>query len=132
MAESTPKVRPKYRVGFVGGFAIVGSALVLDGMGLFFMLTGIGEIVTELIGLAGSLLFFVWFAVLGARFFTGKVGQKVGILAASSLIEVIPFLNGLSPTFTIETVSLIATLRKEDREKSENETRERATQFSVA
>lgn len=113
---STPE--PKYRVGFVIGFFLLGGAVTLDFIGFFLMLTGIGEIVTEILGVLGSIGFFILFFFLGAGFTQKKSLQKLSIGAVGSIIEIIPFLNGLSPTFTLETAGLIYLMRKEDKEKA--------------
>lgn len=109
---------PKYRVGFVIGAFLVSGAFALDALGLVFMLTGIGAIVTQILGVLGSIGFFILFFFLGAGFFQKKAIQKFGIAAIGSITEMIPFVNGISPTFTIETIALIHIMRKEDREKA--------------
>ena len=118
MAVAPANDNVEYRIGTFSGFLIVATAVFLDGIGFLLMLTGLGEIVTELIGICGSILFFVWFLFLGVSFMSGKATQKLGVIGVGTLIEVIPFINGISPTFTIETVSLIAISRKEDKEKA--------------
>lgn len=115
--SSTPP-EPKYRIGFVVGFFLLGGAVVLDFIGFLLMLTGVGEIVTEILGVLGSIGFFILFFFLGAGFMQKKSLQKVGVGVVGSVIEMIPFLNGISPTFTGETASLIYIMRKEDKEQS--------------
>jgi hypothetical protein len=117
---STTAPQPDYRVGFGIGSLLVGGAVALDFIGFLLMLTGVGEIVTEIIGFIGSLGFWIIFFFLGANFFGKGTGTKVGIAVVGSIIEMIPFINGLSPTFTIETVSLIYVMRAEDKKKAED------------
>ena len=112
----------KYRVGFVVGCFLTAGSAFLDAIGFFLGITGIGEIVTQTIGYLGSIGFFGIFIFLRANFFNKKSIQKIGVGAVGSIVEMIPFLNAISPTFTIETVSLIYLMRKEDGEKSEKDT----------
>ena len=110
-----------YRIGSASSFFIVATGVFFDALGFLLMLTGLGEIMTEIIGITGSILFFFWFVLLRVGFMSGKATTKLGIMGAGTIIEAIPFINGISPTFTIETVSLILVSRKEDREKHEQE-----------
>ena len=119
VVSSEPEV--KYRIGTVVGFFIVSTAFFFDAIGFLLMLTGIGEIMTEIIGITGSILFFFWFLFLRVSFMSGKATAKLGVMGAGSIVEIIPFVNGISPTFTIETVSLIYITRKEDKEKAEKD-----------
>lgn len=119
-----------YRIGMVSAFFIVSVAVVFDAVGFLLMLTGLGEIVTEFIGICGSVIFFIWFLLLGVGFMSGKASSKLGIMGAGALIEAIPFLNGFSPTFVIETVSLILITRSEDREKAEAEQQKKSKEIS--
>jgi hypothetical protein len=126
MAGQAANDNVHYRIGMVSAFFIVSTAVVLDAVGFLLMLTGLGEIVTEFIGICGSVIFFLWFLFLGTGFMSGKASSKLGVMGAGALIEAIPFLNGVSPTFVIETVSLILITRKEDREKAAEEQEKRA------
>ena len=119
--SGSPEVH--YRIGFVIGAFLMGGAVALDFLGFLFMLTGVGEVVTEIIGVLGSVGFFILFFFLGAGFFSKKKMQKVGVAVTGSIIEMIPFLNGLSPTFTIETFVLIYLMRKEDKEDAQKKSK---------
>lgn len=116
-----------YRIGFVSGFFIIAAAVFFDAIGFLLMLTGIGEIMTEIIGFCASILFFIWFLFLRVSYFSGRATAKLGIMGAGSLIEMIPFVNGIAPMFTVETATLIHITRKEDREKAEKENAKRVT-----
>lgn len=131
MADAPANDNVQYRIGMLSAFFIVATAVFFDGIGFLLMLTGLGEIVTELIGICGSILFFVWFLFLGVNFMSGKSTAKLGVMGAGTLIELIPFINGISPTFTIETVGLIAITRKEDREKAEKKKSEQTKQSAL-
>lgn len=123
IVSSQPEV--KYRIGMVSGFFIVAAAAFFDGIGFLLMLTGVGEIMTEIIGFDASILFFVWFLFLRVSYFSGRAAAKLGIMGAGTLIETIPFINGFAPMFIIETASIIHISRKEDREKASKENAER-------
>lgn len=125
---STTAPQPDYRVGFGIGSLLVGGAVALDFIGFLLMLTGVGEIVTEIIGIIGSIGFWIIFFFLGANFFGKGTGTKVGIAVVGSIIEMIPFINGISPTFTIETVSLIYVMRAEDKKKAEDKAKASAVE----
>lgn len=91
-----------------------GLAVVLDGLGLVLMLTLVGEIGTEAIGLVGDSVFFIWFWMKGAQFTGKNSGKKMSTLLVNSIIESIPFINGVYPGFSVEAWRLTALMREED------------------
>lgn len=129
-SSSAPEVN--YRIGTLMAVFIVAVAAIFDAVGFLLMLTGIGAIATEIIGIVGSIFFFFLFLFLRVSFFSGKASAKLGIIGAGSVVEIIPFVNGISPTFTIETTALIHLTRKEDREKAKKEHKERVEKTALA
>lgn len=93
-------------------------ALCLDGGGLVLTCTGIGAVVTEGLGIAGNAGYLFWFYKKGARFTGSGSASKAQVLFFNSVVEVIPFLNGFYPGFTIEVNRLIEIMCKEDEEKA--------------
>ncbi len=108
----------RYRVSMVQSILIKSTATTLDVLGFILMLTVIGEVGTEVIGLTGGILFFVWFWFLGVNYTGGKASSKMVTIIANSVAESIPFLNGIYPGFTIETWRLISIMKKEDEEEA--------------
>lgn len=115
---AAPEQLVHYRIGLAGAAFSIGLAVVMDLGGFLLMLTGIGEIATEILGITGSIIFFLWYLFHGVSYTTGNVGRKLGIMGACSLVEWIPFVNGIMPSFTIETISMYITVRREDREQA--------------
>ena len=117
-----------YRVSTASRFFIIGFAVLLDLTGLLLFWTGI---VPEILGFLGSIIFLLWFLLLGINYLSGRSLQKIGVIGVCSVIEMIPFLNGFSPTFTIETVVLIRISRKEDEEKAKKAIHETAKTHAI-
>lgn len=132
MARARNTVDVHYRIGSIAAFFIIATAVFFDAIGFLLMLTGIGEIVTEIMGITGAIMFFIWFMFLGVNYLSGRSSQKLGVMGVSSLVEAIPFLNGISPTFTIGVLVLIRITRKEDREKAEKRAKEVQIKLSQA
>lgn len=116
-APKTPNVH--YRIGSIAGFFIVATAVFFDAVGFLLTLTGIGAIGTEIMGITGAIMFFIWFMFHHVNYLSGRSLQKLGVMGVGALVEAIPFLNGISPTFVIQTVLLIRITRKEDREEAQ-------------
>lgn len=112
-----------YRIGTLSAFFLITVALFLDVLGFLLILTVIGSFVTEILGITGSIFFFVVFLFMGVNYLSGKSTQKIAVTAAGAVIEMFPFLNGL-PSFTVQVSSIIYITRKEDREKAEKKQKE--------
>ncbi len=112
-----------YRVSGIQELLLKLTAVVLDGVGFLLMLTVIGEVGTEVIGLTGDALFFIWFWMLGAKFLTGQAGRKIVTLAGNALVEAVPFANGVYPGFSIAVWRLVKIMKEEDEEEARNAAR---------
>ncbi len=106
----------RYRVSTVQNILLKSTAAVLDGVGFILMLFIVGEVGTEVIGLTGDILFFIWFWFLGVNYMGRNSSSKMITMIANSVAESIPFVNGLYPGFSVETWRLISLMKKEDEE----------------
>ncbi len=79
-------------------------------------LTGVGEVVSEILGFIQIGLFFFWFLFLGINFFGKNSLQKVGVTLGLDVAELIPFINDV-PFIIVQILWLIYITRKEDKEK---------------
>jgi hypothetical protein len=104
------------RIGFVTAFFLIATAAVFDG--LSFLLTpliGVGTIVTVF----AYILFFVWFALLGVQFMSGKKAlQKLGTMGGTAIIDALPVIGGLAPAITVGVVIIIVITYIEDKENA--------------
>ena len=128
MAPVVAQNNVRYRIGFIGGSILVGTAVVLYELGFFLMLTAIGEIATEIIDIGASVFFFIVFLFFKVNYFKGRSAAKIGVMGACTVIEWIPFINGFVPALVIEVVAIIFITRKEDREKAKKDA-EKAAQI---
>ncbi|MDB5195145.1 MAG: hypothetical protein JWO84_329 [Parcubacteria group bacterium] len=117
MAASSSTAPVPYRVNNVQEFLLKGSACVLYVIQLILMLTLVGEVGTEVIGLVGDILYIVWFWLLGVNYFGGNSHSKLMTLVTNSVLETVPFVNGIYPGFCVEVWRLVAIMKKEDEEK---------------
>ena len=107
-----------YRISSFQEILLKSTALTLDGIGFLLMLTVVGEVATEVIGLTGDALFIVWFWILGTKFFEGRASSKIMTLMANAVLETIPFINGIYPGFSIAVWRLVRITKTEDEEKA--------------
>lgn len=83
-------------------------------------LTGVGEIVSEIIGFCQDGLFVVWFWFLKVNY-SGKNGLlKFGTVFGCSVVDIIPFINDI-PVIIVEIIVMTFLSRKEDQEKAKTE-----------
>jgi hypothetical protein len=116
MAASSSPVR--YRVNGTQEFLLKATAAVLDIVGFLFMLLIVGEVGTEVIGMVGNILLFVWFFMLGVSFTSGNAQSKLVTMGVNALLEIVPFVNGLYPGFSVAVWRIVAIVKKEDEEKA--------------
>lgn len=122
-AANAPSVR--YRISAIQEIFILATAIILDGAGFILMLTVLGETGTEVIGIAGEILFLVWFWFLGADYLSGNAQSKLLTLLGNGVVEAVPFVNGVYPGFTVQAWRLISIMKKEDEEKAKRAARKR-------
>ncbi len=113
----------EYRISSFQEILLKSSAVTLDGIGFLLMLTVIGGVATEIIGLSGDVLFLVWFWMLGIKFFEGRAGSKVMTFIANAVVEAIPFVNGIYPGFSIAVWRLVRITKDEDEKKAKKNQR---------
>jgi hypothetical protein len=116
----------QYRISGTQAFFLKISAIVLDGIGFLLMITVVGEVGTEVIGLTGDLLYGIWFWILGVKFFGGNARSKLLTIVANGVMEVVPFVNGVYPGFTVAVWRIVSIVKKEDEEKAERTARRSA------
>ncbi len=119
MAKTKSGIEVKYRIGTVSAFFLYALGAFGWLIGFLLMLTGIGEIGTWILDIVGEVMYIFWYGLLGVNYFSGKSAQKLGIIGTSSLVNLTPFINGIVPTFVIETWAMIRVTRKEDEERAE-------------
>lgn len=110
----------QYRISSFQEVLLKASALTLDGVGFLLMLTVIGEAATEIIGLTGDALFLLWFWMLGVKFLGGRANSKIMTFLVNAVIEVVPFVNGIYPGFSIAVWRMVRITKDEDEEKAKN------------
>jgi hypothetical protein len=108
----------QYRVGFAQEILLKSSAATLDLVGFLLMLTVVGEAGTEVIGLTGDALYFIWFWFLGVNYMGGNSQSKIATALVNSIAESIPFVNGLYPGFSVQVWQLVKIMKKEDEENA--------------
>lgn len=113
----------KERIGIATAIAMVGTALVLDGLQalLFFLnvLPAIGQVLDVVgswfISFLAVIIFGLWFALCRVNYFTGKkAGMKLLIMLSTVVVELIPILDAI-PAITFGVVALIIQTRIEDK-----------------
>jgi hypothetical protein len=112
-----------YRIDAGQEFLLKAAALVLDAIEFLLTLTVIGAVASEVIGITGTILFFIWFHFLGVKYFDGRGGNKLMTMMVNSVIEAIPFVNGFYPGFSIAAWRIVAITKKEDEERAEKKGR---------
>lgn len=90
--------------------AIIGIALIVDGIQALLTLTVVGSIVATFVTFIAGFGFFLWFTLLGVKYL-GKEGGKKALIGLASLIaELVPFVNAL-PATTAGVLGIILTER---------------------
>jgi hypothetical protein len=115
----SPEVKAFYkpRIGNIQAILLVSTATVFWAFQFFLSLTGVGEVVSEIIGMLADLIFFFWLLFLGV-YGNKNQGQKLLITITSSVVELIPFINDI-PVDILEVFALIVYTRIEDRSIAE-------------
>jgi len=104
------------RISFVTGLFLIATAAVFDGVSfLLTPLLGLGSIVTVF----AYILLFVWFALLGVQFMSGKKAlQKLGTMGGTAIIDALPVIGGLAPAITVGVIIVIIITYFEDKEEA--------------
>ncbi|HEX5774470.1 MAG TPA: hypothetical protein VFY28_00695 [Candidatus Paceibacterota bacterium] len=93
-------------IGPVTSIAIVGVALVFDGLQFLLTLTVIGSVFSWFITAVAWILFLLWFALLGVSYFGRGAAIRFLTVFASVITELVPIVNAL-PALTLGVVALI-------------------------
>ncbi|HEX7651272.1 MAG TPA: hypothetical protein VF439_00960 [Candidatus Paceibacterota bacterium] len=93
--------------GAVVGTAVTTGGYVLEATGVGFVaIEGAGEVLADATDFMAWLVFLLWFAMTGVKFFGGqRASGRFIAMMASSVGGVIPFLN-VAPTITIGVVAV--------------------------
>lgn len=110
-------IQVQYRLNFIKIAVLLTFAFVVDALQFILSLTGIGEIVSELIGLLADVFLPLAAWMMGVRYGGTQGGQKMLALLGGTVLELVPFLNDL-PGYTLEMAALVLLTRSEDIEKA--------------
>lgn len=101
------------KIGNGAAVAIIGIALIIDGIQALLTLTVVGSIVATFVTFIAGFGFFLWFTLLGVKYL-GKEGGKKALIGLASLIaELVPFVNAL-PATTAGVLGIILTERAKE------------------
>lgn len=101
------------RIGNVTAGAIIGIALIIDGLQFLLTLTVVGSVIAAAMTFLAGFGFWLWFSILGVKY-VGKDGSKKLLIGITSLItELIPVVDAL-PATTLGVVLIIIQTRIED------------------
>jgi|GEM_PF-6589739 len=100
------------RISFVTAFFLIATAVTFDLIGgLAAFVPGLGTVVAVF----AYILFFLWFALLGVQFMSGKKAlQKLGTMAVGFIVEALPFLGAL-PALTMSVILIVLITYAEDK-----------------
>lgn len=93
-------------IGPVTSMAIVGVALVFDGLQFLLTLTVVGTVVAWYLSALAWIIFLLWFALLGVSYFGKGAAIRFLTVFASAVAELVPVVNAL-PALTLGVVALI-------------------------
>jgi hypothetical protein len=93
-------------IGPMASIAIVGTALVFDGLQFLLTLTVVGTIFAWFLSAFAWILFLLWFALLGVSYFGRGAAIRFLTVFASAIAELMPVVNAL-PALTLGVVALI-------------------------
>ena len=119
MTKTSSGVEVNYRIGTTSAAFLYGFGALGWFMSFLLTLTGIGIVVVWILNVIGQIIYITWYGLHGVSYVSGRASQKIGVLLAGTSISAIPGLNGLIPTFLIQTALIIHITRAEDREKAE-------------
>ena len=105
----------KHRISGMMAMFLVAAALIFDLAGAATNLIPIaGVLLSIVVTIFAATTFFLWFALLNVNYFKGRNAAKRAVtMAATTLAEIIPFMNAL-PAFTLGIAVMIALTRRED------------------
>ena len=93
--------------GAVVGTAVTTGGYVLEATGIgFIAVEGAGEVLADATDFMAWLVFLLWFAITGVKFFGGqRASGRFIAMMASSVGGAIPFIN-VAPTITIGVIAV--------------------------
>ena len=103
------------RIGAIQAMLMLGVAVMIDIIQIFFLFFfGIGLIVNRFITIFAFMTFFLWFALNGVTFLTGKMyKEKMFRFFGVAFGEFIPIIGSL-PLWSFGIYFTIKSVRKED------------------
>lgn len=115
MKKVEVKVNKKRRVGIVQSALMFGIAIVFDAVNIIlFLLFGVGIVANRFIAISAFMTFFLWFALSGVTFLTGKMSiQKTFRFFGPAFGEIIPIV-GAFPLWTLGIWLTLKSVKKED------------------
>ncbi|HEY4517925.1 MAG TPA: hypothetical protein VJI74_03510 [Candidatus Paceibacterota bacterium] len=102
----------RHRISLLTAAAMLGVAIMIDGIQLILDLLIIGAVFTIPLDVIAWCLFFVWFLLCGVNFWN-RGGRNAFAFFGVSAFEIIPFLNAL-PGWTLAVGLTIFFTRQED------------------
>ena len=78
----------------------------------------IGGFLNWFVNLIAWLTFFLWFKLNGVSI--GDSGRKWLVQGGTWMIEMLPFINGLTPGWVVFTISIIMISRYDDKQRTSN------------
>lgn len=102
------------RIGRFTAISMVSVSVFFDLIEFILTLLAIGLILNTIIGMVKWFLFWLWFTLLGVKFFGNTKRLKIG--AGTFILGLIPIINAL-PEFTTGILMTIRDVRKEDKVK---------------
>lgn len=123
--DNRPPSEKKQTIGTFTAMALVGVAILFDGLQIIatflhilpipLVATALATLIPFYISIVAQMIFFMWFALLGVNANAGnRVFSKRFFIAMGTFIaEFVPLINAL-PVITVSVISLIAVSRAED------------------
>ncbi len=105
----------KERISTATAAFIIGTAIILDLVQGFLVLTVVGSVVSVIMGLVAGFGLWLIFALHGVKYSGSGALKKAGASFGTMFAEMVPFLDIL-PFITIGAVLIIRQTRKEDKE----------------
>ncbi|PIT96785.1 hypothetical protein COT82_01285 [Candidatus Campbellbacteria bacterium CG10_big_fil_rev_8_21_14_0_10_35_52] len=105
----------KQKIGNIQWIFMLGVAVMIDIIQIFLLFFfGVGLIVNRFITIFAAMTFFLWFALNGVTFLTGKMSnQKMFRFFGAAFGEFIPIIGSL-PLWSFGIWFTIKSIRKED------------------
>ena len=106
----------KHTVGNIAAGFMIALALIVDGIQFFLTLTVLLMPLAIFLSILSTIIFFLWFFMLGAYSGTGA-WKRMSTSGMAAIIELVPFIGGL-PAVTGGVVGVIVQTRITDARRS--------------